>query len=128
MENPFLNGVFSKLKWYKNTEVLPAKTRFTTNYDVKTGVVSLKINDARPDDVGNYRVTASNIIGADETSADASLIDPSENPDVKSKNFMAPIILIPLTNTKINEEDEIEFLCKVIGYPKPKVYRLLTNR
>ena len=82
----------------------------------------MKINDARPDDEGYYKVTASNIIGTDETSADASILDPNKKIiDDKASKSMPPIITIPLTNIKINEEDEIVFMCKVIGFPKPKV-------
>ena len=98
---------------------MPAKTRYTTDYDINTGVVSLKINDARPDDIGKYNVTATNIAGSDETEAEALLSLVKKSLD--NEKIRPPKIIIPLTDKKINEEDEIIFFCKVDGYPNPEV-------
>jgi hypothetical protein len=85
-------------------------------------VVSLKIINASPDDAGKYSVTATNIVGSDETEADALLNSPK---NIIDDNYnKPPKIIIPLTNRKINEEDEIQFFCKVDGYPKPEVFEI----
>jgi hypothetical protein len=105
---------------------LPAKTRYTTDYDINTGVVSLKIDDARPDDIGKYSVSATNIAGSDETEAEA-LLRPIKN-ILDDEKIRPPKIIIPLTDKKITEEDEIIFFCKVDGYPTPEVKKICEKK
>ena len=59
------------MTWYHSNKILPAKTRFKPNYDLYTGIASLKIDDINLEDAGKYKVVAENIAGKGETSADA---------------------------------------------------------
>ena len=102
----------------------------------------MKIEDINLEDAGNYKVLAENVAGKDESSADAlilytTIIDETpnihpdefknidkiydENSPKNVENYKAPRFIIPLDDLKINEGDDVIFLCKVDGYPKPKV-------
>ena len=129
------------MTWFHNGEKLTAKSRFKPNYDLYTGVASLKIDDVNLEDAGNYTIIAVNLVGKDESQADALVkhiavldetpnINPEEyrrkmsedSPNELQNDFRAPKFIIPLDNLKINEGDDINFLCKVDGFPKPKVF------
>jgi hypothetical protein len=102
-----------------------------------TGIASLKINDANLDDAGKYEVKAENPVGKDETDSQllvghTAVLDetPNIHPDDfknmrnKSTNnplYVPPKFITPLENVKIDEGEDLVFLCIVDGYPKPKV-------
>jgi hypothetical protein len=135
------------LTWFKNNEPLPASTRFTTDYDLNTGIATLKIDDSRPSDVGTYLVVAENIAGRDQTSANAfilktanidqrPLIDPAafislekvpepinyDKPEEAAKG-RPPRFIIHLPNElKLYDGEKVHMKCKVDGYPAPKVH------
>ncbi|CAF4574380.1 unnamed protein product, partial [Rotaria magnacalcarata] len=44
--------------WLKDGAPLPASNRLRTRYDIGTKQVLLQINDARPQDIGEYVVIA----------------------------------------------------------------------
>ena len=89
-------------------------------------------------------------MGKDQTSADGvviktpnidenSNIDPEKFalkriPDNQNEipsdkeNFRPPLVIEPLVNFKVYEGDDHRLVCKVDGYPKPKVFDEKNNR
>ena len=134
------------MTWFKNNEPLPASTRHTTNYDLYTGIATLKVDDARLNDIGTYLVVAENVAGKDQTSANTyvlntanvdqrPLIDPKafvslekvpepinyDKPEEMAKG-LPPKFVVPLPRElKIYDGEKIHMKCKVDGYPAPKV-------
>jgi hypothetical protein len=53
-----LKKSFLKITWFKDSMPLPASTRYTTDYDLNTGVVTLRISDVNMNDVGFYHAFA----------------------------------------------------------------------
>jgi predicted DNA-binding antitoxin AbrB/MazE fold protein len=123
---------------------LPASNRYTVNYDFPTGVITLSINEAQMNDVGNYTVLADNEVGSDQTSCNAFInqlpnIDstPMINPDAfrflehptgrapasreDIENLRPPKVIIPLTDVRLEEGQSVQLACKIEGYPRPKV-------
>ena len=132
------------MTWFKDSEPLDAKTRFTPYYDFYTKESSLKIDDVRPNDVGTYKCLAWNVAGTDETSAEAVIIKTpniDENPYIDPEkfknlnkiplnqidipenktNYMPPNVIVPLSNFKIEEGNDVVLTCKIDGCPIPKV-------
>jgi hypothetical protein len=140
---------FPTVSWFKDGKPLPASTRLVTNYNMSSGLVSLKINDVQLGDTGNYTVFAANKVGQDQTYGslsvnqlpgidNTSMVKPEafrylESPrdnarkpsdDRDRLNFKPPKFVIPLKDAKLNESQPAVFACKVEGYPKPKVTML----
>jgi predicted DNA-binding antitoxin AbrB/MazE fold protein len=137
--------IFFKISWYKDSHPLPASTRYTTNYDLNTGVVSLRISDAFMNDVGTYTAVAENEAGQDTTSCQAAIkqmpnIDttPMVNPDAfkyleqpqpqsarnkgnDAPQMQPPRVLIPLSNVQLEEGQSVMLACKIDGAPRPKI-------
>jgi hypothetical protein len=65
---------------------LAASTRLRTRYDIATKQVLLQINDARPHDVGEYTVIATNPAGEDSTAG--SLNVSPDKPGVDERAFV----------------------------------------
>ncbi len=122
---------------------MPNATRFTTNYDLRTDIVILKIDDGRPHDVGNYRVVAENDAGKDETQCNVFV---TAVPDVDETSFINPELFRNLGQKKPNdlpeevtlgkrpwlnvkelkdqtchEGETVSFVCEIKGYPRPEV-------
>jgi hypothetical protein len=132
-----------KITWVKDNRLLPASTRYTPEYDLYTGIVTLTINDAHMSDVGNYIAIAENEVGADQTQCQAfinqmpnidntSMINPDafrflEQPHKVAKrpeeaeNMRPPKVIVPLANVKLEEGQSVMLACKIEGYPRPKV-------
>lgn len=125
---------------------MPAKTRFTTDYDFNTCLASLKIEDARPSDVGVYLMVAENIVGKDDTSCEAFVLNTTnvdQRPLIDPQAFInlekvpeplnmdqpeqmpegrPPVFIIHLPNQlKLYNGEKVRVNCKVKGYPLPKV-------
>lgn len=125
---------------------MPASTRYTADYDLNTGIATLKIDDARLSDIGKYLVVAENIAGKDQTFANTyvlntanvdqrPLIDPQafvslekvpepvnyDKPEEMAKG-RPPKFIIHLPNElKLYDGEKVHMKCKVDGYPAPKV-------
>lgn len=116
---------------------------------MNTDFVTLKISNAQKNDLGSYLVIAENKAGRDQTACklfidllpnvdETPLIDPeafkyldlpptkpdNENDDIKKQNYIPPRVIVPLSNVRISESEPIRLVCKVDGYPKPKVFIL----
>lgn len=137
-----------KLTWSKNDEPLLASTRFTTNYEPNTGEIDVSIEFVKSIDTGTYKCKAENEYGADETFVTIIIIDvpniderpqtvnpdafkhfdsPAYQPDNIAHgelNLQPPIVIIPLKDLVIREEQNVCLTCKIIGNPKPKVQYL----
>lgn len=132
--------------WYKNGISLPASNRYNQTYDLKTGVISLKINDVIDNDSGFYEVIVENNGGSDRTAANLivghvpnidqrPIIDPNafkylnppQTPTSKprdmddARNYQPPKVIIPLKDIRVHEDQPVTFMTKIIGYPIPKV-------
>jgi hypothetical protein len=126
--------------------LLPAANRYTTNYDLSTNVVTLKIDNSQMNDVGSYLAYAENVAGKDQTQCSLFVkempsIDqtPMVNPDAfryleypKSitrpsetdddyENLQPPKVIVPLQDLQLNEGEAVLLMCKIIGKPNPKV-------
>jgi hypothetical protein len=134
-----------KITWLIDGKPLEAKTKFKPHYDIYTNLASLKIENFRPEDAGSYTCVAENNVGKDQTSADGVVIktpniderpnvDPEkfkdlgktqENKDIENeekKDEIPPLVIEPLVNFKVYEGGDHRLVCKVDGYPKPKVF------
>ena len=60
--------------WLKDDQPLIASNRLLTRYDDGTKQVLLQIKDFRPEDVGQYRVIATNPAGKDSTACKLNII------------------------------------------------------
>ena len=124
---------------------MPAKSKFTSEYNFYDDLAILKIRDIRPEDGGTYKCIAKNPLGQDETSAEVFVCktpnvdqNPIMNPDsftkLSLKSFDIPLnileneeyyfppkVIIPLQSINCKEGSNIIFTCKIDGYPKPEV-------
>ena len=138
--------VFCKLSWFKNDEPLAASNRFTPNYDLRTNIATLKVDEAHLSDIGKYRVLAENVAGKDQTEAETFVLNTAnidEKPNIDPEKFInlervpdsTPydkpedadkgkppkfIIHLPI-EYKIQIGKKLHLKCKVEGYPYPKV-------
>jgi hypothetical protein len=92
--------------WLKDDKPLLASSRLLTRYDAPTKQVLLQIKDMRPDDVGTYRVIATNPAGKDSTACKLNIIPdqrgPLKEPLAEPAGFLK---LKPIpTGTKPGEE------------------------
>lgn len=134
-----------KITWFKDSRPLPASTRYTTDFDLNTGVVSLRISDVQMNDVGVYTALAENEAGQDRTSCNTFIkqmpnIDttPMVNPDAfrylehpnqatsarrpdQDEKLVPPKVIIPLSNVKLEEGQSVLLACKIEGHPRPKL-------
>lgn len=132
--------------WFKDSVTLPASTRYTTDYDLNTNVVTLKIADAQMNDLGIYVVLAENEAGRDQTYCtvhiqqipnidQTPMVNPEafrflENPpmrkpietDDENDNLQPPRVIVPLQDLQLKEGEPVFFICKIDGKPKPKVF------
>jgi hypothetical protein len=86
---------------------LAASNRLRTRYDIGTKQVLLQISDVRPDDVGEYRVIATNPAGEDSTSCKLNVVP--DRRGVDSQPFIEPerfLNLKPIPTTT-RPEDEV---------------------
>jgi hypothetical protein len=136
------------LVWFKNSVVLPASTRYETDYNYNTCIAVLKITNALKSDIGEYLVNAHNPVGQDSTKCilfvdilpnvdETPLINPeafkfldappikapiNDNDDEEEKQrYFPPRVIVPLPDTQIKEGQNIQLACTIVGYPKPKV-------
>lgn len=133
-----------QLTWFKDGQPLPASTRYETDYNYSNFIATLKISNAQKNDLGHYRVLAENIVGKADTSCklfvnllpnidESPYVNPEafkflEAPPVKPENenepkehYIPPKVIVPLSNVRISEGENVFLVCKIDGYPKPKV-------
>jgi hypothetical protein len=126
---------------------LPASNRYTTTYDLKTGVACLKINEVQTNDSGNYELIAENPAGSDRTKStltvnvspnidQSPIIDPNAfkyleptgpsqvSKDIQLSKATPPKVIVPLKDLNTQEGQPITFLTKITGYPIPNVSRI----
>ncbi|CAF4167212.1 unnamed protein product, partial [Rotaria sp. Silwood2] len=72
--------------WLKDNKPLTASNRLRTRYDIPTKQVLLQINDVRPQDVGEYRVVATNPAGEDSTVGTIAVVP--DKPGVDDRPFI----------------------------------------
>lgn len=139
---------FPTVTWFKDNKPLPASNRLIPNYNLNSGIVTLKIADVQMGDTGNYTAFAQNRAGQDQTYCsilvteipaidNKPMIKPdafkyleapkeSKRPDDNEKiNYQPPVFIIPLTNSRAEEGQPIQLASKVEGYPKPKVFIII---
>lgn len=141
--------VIFQLSWTKDNKPFMASTRFTVEYEPKTGEIDVFYDFVKPFDTAIYKCKAENQYGFDETETTLFIIDGPNvderpltgNPDAfknldtpvvpvtpdvdESLELQPPIVIIPLVDKLIKEEVPVELMCKIIGKPKPKVYWML---
>ena len=138
--------------WYKNGATLPASNRFTPEYDLKTGVASLKFADTQSNDSGRYEVFAENKAGSDRTASSlivtpSSVIDKTPIVDPRAFKYLdptprdshrasgddreraeSPRVVIPLKDYRVNEGQSVNLMTKITGYPQPRIIWLHNNQ
>lgn len=117
------------------------------DYNPGTCLATLKINGALKNDLGTYKVVAENKAGRDETACklfvtlqpnvdETPLVNPdafrqldaphhapvkSDDEDRQKENLQPPRVVVPLSDVRLKEGDNILMVCKIVGQPKPKV-------
>lgn len=117
-------------------------------------MATLKINSSLKNDFGNYTVFAENKAGKAQTSCKLFItlqpnVDetPLVNPDAfkqlnappmpyidddqdknKKENYLPPRVIVPLSDVRIKEGENILMICKIVGQPKPKVRQMLIKQ
>lgn len=138
-----------KLFFMKNDEPLLASARFTINYEPNTGDIEINIDFVKPIDTGRYKCKATNMHGEDETIGNLHIFNIPDiderpqtlNPDafknleyninssingnneekyIKEGKPPKFIVSLPVSVT-IRDGEKYQTLCKVTGYPYPKV-------
>ncbi|CAF4610426.1 unnamed protein product, partial [Rotaria sp. Silwood1] len=128
--------------WLKDNKPLTAGNRLRTRYDIATKQVLLQINDVRPQDVGEYRVIATNPAGKDSTVGSLNVVP--DKPGVDDRPFVPqdkfrsleapegkgprPLEIVPgvdiqpfVSPDKFRKLDHVEPLAKEIEeIPEPK--------
>ena len=132
--------------WLKDDKPLNASNRLRTRYDIGTKQVLLQINDVRPDDVGTYRVIATNPAGKDETACKLNIIPdqrgPLQQPPTEPQGALklkpipavtkpgeelkepkrAPKVIVPLVDADMEEQMPIIFVTTIdAGVPMATV-------
>jgi len=79
-----------------------ASQRYTTNYNMNLGIVTLIIKTAFSDDKGSYKCIVTNIVGSKETCANL-LVKPS--PNIDETSYIKPHALNHLENLKPTEDN-----------------------
>ncbi|CAF4396581.1 unnamed protein product, partial [Adineta steineri] len=72
--------------WMKDGAPLAASNRLRTRYDIGTKQVLLQINDARPQDAGEYVVVATNPAGQETTATSLTVVP--DKPGVDERGFV----------------------------------------
>ncbi|RNA22005.1 titin isoform X1 [Brachionus plicatilis] len=133
------------LTWLRDGQPLAASTRFTTTYDLNTGVARLKISDSILNDSATYTVVGENKAGSDRTNGrleiekesgvdNKPIVDPNAfaylnkpqsapaaNVDENGEAFSPARVLLPLSNIHSIEGKAVRLACQVDGNPKPSV-------
>lgn len=78
------------------------------------GTTSLVIDEAKPEDSGNYTVIASNDLGTATTSAEVT-VEPEAPKEEK------PQIVVKLKDTAVEQDKPVTLEIKVSGVPQPKL-------
>lgn len=133
-----------KLTWFKDSQPLPAATRYEPDYNFSTCIATLKINNAQKNDLGQYMVLAENIAGKANTACklfinflpnidESPYVNPEafrlldsppnkpESENEPKEHFIPPKVIVPLSDARISEGENVFLVCKIDGYPKPKV-------
>lgn len=115
--------------------------RFSTHYDIYTGLAKLNISDARLNDTGMYTVVAENKAGSDRTDGQLTVekvAGVDETPIINPNAFaylnrpepirkeevpkaVPPKVIVPLGNANVEEGKPVFLACKIDGTPKPIV-------
>lgn len=117
----------------------------SSTYDHTTGIASFKISNTQLNDAGVYTAIAENPAGVVNTTSRLTIIPVSSidtNPIVNPEAFRylnaphsparpadanemgqmhPPKVIIPLKDIKTKEDQPVNFMTKIIGYPIPKV-------
>ena len=135
---------FIKITWFKDSVVLPAANRYTTNYDLSSNIASLKIHNAQMNDLGSYMALAENEVGKDKTSCavfvqempnidQTPMVNPEafrflDQPVIRKKpdadfeeKAEPPQVIVPLQDLQLKEGENVLLVAKIIGRPTPKV-------
>jgi hypothetical protein len=117
-------------------------TRYRTEYNIFTTILTLQITGGRPEDQGTYTVRATNPVGSDETTCKltikpvpATQKGPSAQPEqfgpleVKApppkkedlEQMQPPKVIVPLENEKVKKGSPVLLKATIIGKPTPNV-------
>jgi hypothetical protein len=137
----------------KNDQSLLASTRFTVNYEPNTGEIEIIIDYVKPIDTGIYKCKATNIHGEDITTGnifilnipniderpqtlnpdafkdlELTLNEPIKEIDDEEKYIREgkpPKFIINMpADVKVRDGERYQTICKVNGYPYPKVNKI----
>ncbi|CAG0890532.1 unnamed protein product [Cyprideis torosa] len=143
-----------KVEWFLNGKPLAHKNRFTAIYDF--GYVALNLGWVYPQDSGKYVCRATNLYGMDETTAvieaagtpgiiydsqlpkgmesvkriqemEAAWQRAPEEPEDIPKAKERPEFVLPPEDFTVLEGDWARFVCRVTGYPRPRVMWLING-
>ncbi len=139
----------------KDGKSLPASLRFNTDYIVLTGAASLTVSGTLLTDCGNYTAVAENPAGKAYTTSqvfvkessgidttpitnqdafkhintprkyDSPAEDSQTDEDVPLNRAKPPKVIHGLPNLKQLEGESVVMACKIDGFPKPTVNKLL---
>jgi hypothetical protein len=143
------------VNWLKDGKSLPASLRYNTDYVQPTGVATLTVAGALLPDCGNYTAVAENATGTAYTTCQVFIkesagVDTQPGPaghpdafrhlqhpmssaaedsqtddDVPLNRAKPPRVIHGLPNLRQLEGESVTMACKIDGFPKPTVIKLL---
>ena len=105
------------LTWFKDgVPVNKDNLDYKTNYDVATGVSTLRIEETFVEDSANWSLRASNQAGYAESHAKLTV---KESRPASADT--APKFIVPLRDGEVLEGDRFELQCRLEGKPAPSI-------
>ena len=138
MSSSSSSSLLFQFTWFKDGAPLAASNRLRTRYDIGTKQVLLQINDARPQDAGQYTVVAVNPAGDDSTAGTLSVAPDKkgvdDRPFLPAEKFRSlerpegqakrPLEVIPnASDQPLGPPDKLRKLSEVPSSKKPEEKR-----
>lgn len=105
-----------RVRWFQNGEELRPDGKFLKCSSEPDGTHSLEISKASIEDGGEYRVTATNDLGSDQSTA---VLTVTSKRDAVLRHGEKPVFLVPLKDTEIDIDSTAQLEVQVSGVPLP---------
>ncbi|XP_035216758.1 obscurin-like isoform X2 [Stegodyphus dumicola] len=112
-----------EIKWLKDGEEIVPDSIHLKEIRSPDGTVALLIDDCKPEDIGNYSLTAKNPLGENSTSGTLTVSGKDSSDTPKS----SPCFVSPIGNLSVKEGEPIQLKAKVSGNPLPDIIWIVND-